>query len=115
MRQPDERKVLSACLNDAALEIRRHTANDRRLDGVLEALGFISKLFERYGLENGGYWIPADSQSSKTMRLYPMRYADHQVVPKDPDNFRNRPEWLKGPEAFSKNIGRSAGAGAGVE
>jgi len=47
--------------NGTIFELRTYTANDGRLEELLEDLNIASLIFERYGMMNVGYWVPTDS------------------------------------------------------
>ncbi len=51
--------------NGTIFELRTYTANDGRLEEMLEELRVASLIFERHGMTNVGYWVPTDSPLAK--------------------------------------------------
>ena len=95
----------------AVYELRTYTANPGKLDGMVEELGFASKVFERHGIENVGYWVPRDSPLSGNTLVYVLKYDSDAVAPEQWQAFRDDPEWRSAFENFNKD-GRLV---AGVE
>ncbi len=77
-------------------EIRTYTANP----GKLEALDarfrdHTTRLFEKHGITNIGYWVPTDEPQSKETLVYILAYENREAAEKSWKAFRADPEWLK--------------------
>ena len=107
----DSHEVVTAQSSDAVYELRTYTANAGKLDGMVKELGFASKVFERHGIENVGYWVPTDSPLSENTLIYILKFDSREVQAEQWQNFRDDPEWRKAFEEFNKD-GRLV---AGVE
>lgn len=80
-------------LNDLHARFRNHT----------------TKLFEKHGMKNVGYWQPTDAASkpgqpdkSNTL-IYVIRHKSREAAQKSWDAFRKDPEWIKVRDASEKN------------
>lgn len=104
-------EVVSAQSGDPVYELRTYTANAGQLDGMVDELGFASKVFERHGIENVGYWVPTDSPLSENTLIYILKFDSREAQAEQWQNFRDDPEWQKAFEEFNKD-GRLV---AGVE
>lgn len=49
-------------------------------------------LFERHGMVNVGYWLPADETDPNTL-YYVLKHASRDAAKKSWDEFRSDPEW----------------------
>jgi hypothetical protein len=49
-------------------------------------------LFERHGMVNVGYWLPADEKDPDTL-YYVLKHASREAAKKSWDDFRSDPEW----------------------
>ena len=56
--------------NGTIFELRTYTANDDRLEEMLEELRVASRIFERHGMTNVGYWVPTDSPLAENTLIY---------------------------------------------
>jgi hypothetical protein len=86
----------SAASAPRVFEIRTYTT----LPGRLEALharfrDHTTKLFEKHGMTNVGYWTPADEPRSTNTLVYILAHANRDAAKKSWDDFINDPEWHK--------------------
>jgi hypothetical protein len=77
-------------------ELRTYTTNE----GKLEALNarfrdHTTRLFTKHGMENIGYWIPADGPQSGNTLIYIIAHKSREAAEKSWAAFRNDPEWQK--------------------
>ena len=77
-------------------EIRTYTTHE----GKLEALNarfrnHTTRLFEKHGMTNIGYWTPADEPRSKDTLIYILAHPSREAAKKAWDAFRTDPEWKK--------------------
>ena len=103
--------VVSAQSNHPVFELRTYTANDGQLDGMVKELEFASRIFERHGMENVGYWVPTDSPLSENTLIYILKHESRDAAGASWDSFRKDWEWRAGFEEFNRE-GRLV---AGVE
>ena len=87
-------------------EIRTYTTHE----GKLEALNarfrnHTTRLFEKHGMTNIGYWTPADEPRSKDTLIYILAHPSREAAKKAWDAFRTDPEWKK-VQAESEAAGR---------
>ena len=77
-------------------ELRTYTTVEGRLDALLARFrDHTTKLFEKHGMKNVGYWIPADEPRSKNTLIYLLRHESREAAKKSWDAFRKDPEWIK--------------------
>lgn len=81
-------------------EVRTYTT----LPGRLEALEarfreHTTKLFEKHGMTNIGYWTPADEPRSKDTLVYILAHPSREAARKNWEAFLNDPEWHKARDA----------------
>ncbi len=80
-------------LNDLHARFRNHT----------------TKLFEKHGMKNVGYWQPTDAASKPgqpdkgNTLIYVIRHKSREAAQKSWDAFRKDPEWIKVRDASEKN------------
>lgn len=77
-------------------EIRTYTT----LEGKLDALNarfrnHTTRLFEKHGMKNVGYWTPSDAPLSQNTLIYILAHENREAAKKSWDAFRSDPEWLK--------------------
>ena len=76
------------------------------LPGKLDALNarfrdHTTKLFEKHGMENVGYWVPQD-ESKKNQLIYILAFPDKAARDKSFKEFGADPEWRKAREESEK-------------
>ena len=89
--------------NGTIFELRTYTANDDRLEEMLEELRVASRIFERHGMTNVGYWVPTDSPLSGNTLIYILKHKSRAAARQAWDDFRGDPEWRKAFAEFGKN------------
>jgi len=77
-------------------EIRTYTTEP----GKLEALNtrfrdHTTKLFEKHGMTNIGYWTPTDGERSQDTLIYVLAHAGREAADKSWQDFRSDPDWIK--------------------
>lgn len=88
---------------EAVFELRTYTSKPGKLPGVIEELRFAARVFERYGMENIGYWVPTEEPLSNNTLIYILKYASREAAETGWDKFRNDPEWRQAFEEFNKD------------
>jgi len=53
------------------------------------------KLFEKHGMTNIGYWVPADPPKSQNTLIYILKHKSREAATASWDAFRKDPEWIK--------------------
>jgi hypothetical protein len=53
------------------------------------------RIFEKHGMQNIGYWIPADAPSSENTIVYILAHKDREAAKKSWAAFGADPEWQK--------------------
>lgn len=77
-------------------EIRTYTANEGKLEALHARFrNHTTKLFEKHGMTNIGYWSPVDAPLSQNTLIYILAYPDRESAKKSWEGFRNDPEWKK--------------------
>lgn len=54
-----------------------------------------TKLFEKHGMTNIGYWIPIDPKQSEEKLIYIVAFPSKEAAAKSWKDFANDPEWKK--------------------
>ncbi len=86
----------SAQSSGPVYELRTYTTVEGRLDALLARFrDHTTKLFEKHGMKNVGYWVPADEPRSKNTLVYILRHESREAAKKSWDAFRKDPEWIK--------------------
>lgn len=77
-------------------EMRTYTTLPGRLPN-LEARfrDHTTKLFEKHGMKNVGYWVPVDPPLHDNTLIYVVSHASRDAAKKSWDAFRNDPDWKK--------------------
>jgi hypothetical protein len=52
-----------------------------------------TKIFEKHGMKNVGYWVPQDAPASENTLIYVLSYDSREAAKKAWQDFRNDPEW----------------------
>lgn len=77
-------------------EIRTYYTLPGRLPNLLARFrNHTAKLFEKHGMTNIGYWVPADAPGSENTLIYILAYPSREAAKKSWDAFRTDPDWLK--------------------
>ncbi len=81
-------------------ELRTYTTYDGKLDALLVRFrNHTTKLFEKHGMKNVGYWVPLDDPQKKNTLIYIVSHESREAAKKSWDAFRNDPEWIKARDA----------------
>jgi hypothetical protein len=75
-------------------ELRTYTSPDGRL-GDLQARfrNDTLRIFEKHGMDNVGYWVPADQPASSNTLIYILAHDSREAATKSWAAFREDPEW----------------------
>ena len=76
-------------------ELRTYTSPDGRLDDLLARFRHDTmRIFEKHGMQNVGYWVPADAPASANTLIYILAHDSRDAATKSWEAFRADPEWL---------------------
>ena len=85
-------------------ELRTYTALEGRLPALHERFkNHTMKLFEKHGMRNEMYWIPAEGDRKNDTLIYIVSHESMDAAKKSWDAFRNDPEWHKVRDASEKD------------
>jgi hypothetical protein len=77
-------------------EIRTYTTEPGKLDALNTRFReHTTRLFEKHGMTNIGYWTPVDEPRSKDTLIYVLAHESADAAKKSWDGFRNDPQWQK--------------------
>ena len=92
--------VAEASKAGRVFELRTYTAAPGKLDALNARFrNHTVKLFEKHGMKNIGYWVPADEPKSRDTLIYIVAHDSREAAKKSWDAFRADPAWLKAREA----------------
>jgi hypothetical protein len=77
-------------------ELRTYTAKDGKLENVIARFrNHTTRLFEKHGMKNIGYWVPADAPASQNTLIYIIAHKNREAAKASWDAFRADPDWVK--------------------
>jgi hypothetical protein len=77
-------------------EMRTYTANEGKLAALQARFrDHTTKIFGKHGIQNVGYWVPADAPASQNTLIYIVAFPDREAAKKSWAEFREDPEWKK--------------------
>jgi hypothetical protein len=77
-------------------ELRIYTTLQGKLPALLARFrDHTLKIFEKHGMENVGYWVPADAPRSQNTLYYILRHKSREAAAASWEAFRKDPDWLK--------------------
>ena len=77
-------------------EIRTYTTLEGKLPDLLARFrNHTTRLFEKHGMTNIGYWVPQDPPLSQNTLIYILAHTSREDAKKSFDAFRADPEWKK--------------------
>jgi hypothetical protein len=75
-------------------ELRTYTSPDGRLNDLLGRFrNDTLRIFEKHGMHNVGYWVPADAPASSNTLIYVLAHDSRDAATKSWAAFREDPEW----------------------
>lgn len=95
-----------AAAQDRVFELRTYTAAEGKLDAVLARFrNHTTRIFEKHGIQNIGYWVPKDAPRSQNTLIYIVAHPSREAAAKAWAAFRVDPEWQKA-KAESETAGK---------
>ena len=87
---------LNAAEKGRVYELRTYTSHEGRLNDVVARFrNHTTKIFEKHGMKNHGYWIPQDEPKKSNTLIYVISHESREAAKKSWDAFRNDEEWKK--------------------
>jgi hypothetical protein len=100
MNQPAASDPAVASAQPRVFEIRTYTTEPGKLPDLLKRFrDHTTKLFEKHGMTNIGYWVPADEPRSKDTLIYLLAHDTRAAAEKSWAAFRSDPDWIKARDA----------------
>ena len=82
--------------SERVFEMRTYTAAPGKFEALKTRFrDHTTRLFERHGMTNIGYWTPVDEQMSRNTLIYVLAHPDLETAKKNWEAFRSDPEWIK--------------------
>ena len=79
---------------DRIFEMRTYTAAPGKFEALKDRFrNHTLKYFEKHGMTNIGYWIPADPPNSENTLIYILAHANREAAKKSWADFRADPGW----------------------
>ncbi len=89
---------------DRIYELRTYTATEGHLRDVLARFrNHTTKLLEKHGMTNIGYWVPVDAPLSANTLIYIVSHKSRDAAKASWDAFRADPDWIKVRDESEKN------------
>jgi hypothetical protein len=96
--------IMSLQAENRVFELRTYVSKEGKLDNVVARFrDHTTKLFEKHGMENIGYWIAADAPASQNTLIYVVAHKSREAAKASWDAFRLDPEWVKARTASEAN------------
>ncbi|HEX4588764.1 MAG TPA: NIPSNAP family protein [Gemmataceae bacterium] len=98
-------------------ELRTYTAEPGRLDALNARFrDHTTKLFDKHGITNVGYWMPMKGQKGADNTLiYLLAHKDMNAAKQSWDEFRNDPDWTTAKKASEDKAGGPLTVPGGVK
>jgi|SRR5262249_12791226 len=85
-------------------ELRTYTTNPGKLQDLQNRFrDHTTRLFEKHGMVNVGYWLPQDPPLAGNTLVYILAYPNREAAKKSWDAFRADPDWQKARDASEAN------------
>ena len=96
--------IMSLQAENRVFELRTYVSTEGKLDNVVARFReHTTKLFEKHGMENIGYWVAADAPASQNTLIYVVAHKSREAAKASWDAFRQDPEWIKARTASEAN------------
>jgi len=85
-----------AAASEKVFEMRTYICNDGKLDDLHKRFrDHTTKLFEKYGMENVGYWVPTDGDDAKNTLVYIIAHKSRDAAKENFKRFGADPDWKR--------------------
>lgn len=79
---------------DRVFELRTYTAAEGRLDALHQRFrDHTTRIFEKHGMTNIGYWVPQDPELSDNTLIYLLAHPSREAAQESWTAFLDDPEW----------------------
>jgi hypothetical protein len=88
--------IMSLQAENRIFELRTYVSPQGKFENLLARFrDHTTKLFEKHGMQNIGYWVAADAPASQTTLIYVLAHKDREAATASWDAFRKDPVWIK--------------------
>jgi hypothetical protein len=95
---------VAAQASTRVFELRTYTSPPGKLDDLHARFrNHTTRLFEKHGMTNIGYWVPQDDPLKQNTLIYIVAHQSREAAQKSWDGFRNDPQWHAARDASEKN------------
>jgi len=89
---------------DRIFEMRTYVAAPGKFEALKTRFrNHTIRMFEKHGMTNIGYWIPADPPASENTLIYILAHQSREAAKKSWADFRADPEWQKAAKESEKD------------
>ena len=97
-------EAASAAAKNRVFELRTYYTNEGKLPDLQARFrNHTTKLFQKHGMKNVGYWVPQDAPASANTLIYIISHESRDAAKKSWADFVADPEWKKVREASEAN------------
>ena len=103
--------------NTRVFELRTYYAHEGKLDDLMARFrNHTTKLFEKHGMTNIGYWVPVDKEKgSDNTLIYIIAHKSREAAAASFKAFREDPDWAAARKASEAKAGGSLTVKDGVQ
>lgn len=88
--------VAQAAQDTRVFEMRTYTTNEGKLDALVTRFrDHTTRLFEKHGMTNIGYWTPSEGPLAANTLIYVLAYPSRDAAKKSWAAFGADPDWQK--------------------
>jgi len=85
-------------------ELRTYYTHPGKLENLLARFrNHTTRIFEKHGMINVGYWVPQDEPARKNTLIYVISHKSRDAAKQSWDAFRKDPEWIAARDASEKD------------
>ena len=93
-----------AAMADKVFELRTYHCNEGKLEALHARFRDVTtKLFEKHGIENIGYWVPTDGEASKDTLIYIVAHPSREAAKANFSKFASDPDWKEAIAVTERN------------
>ncbi len=89
-------RIAQGASKGRVFEIRTYTAAEGKLAALQARFrDHTTAIFKKHGMQNIGYWVPADAPASRNTLIYILAFPDREAAKKSWADFMADPDWKK--------------------
>jgi hypothetical protein len=89
--------AMTMAAENRVFELRTYYTHEGKLENLLARFrDHTTRLFEKHGMTNVGYWVPKDKPN---MLIYVLAHKSPEAAKASWEGFRKDPDWLKARDA----------------